>query len=128
MESILQSSLLSGAVAEEQRRMQAQPRRKSADSDCPLPKPAEPAPVSAAELRLRDQALRDREQALKEREERLESKTSYQNSSLTPRPQLQIFIINMISFIAHYRHNFNLFMHFNVTFLIQNCALFSHNS
>ncbi|XP_028253221.1 serine/threonine-protein kinase Nek2 [Parambassis ranga] len=74
VESILQSSLLSGAVAEEQRRMQAQPRRKSANSGCPLPKPAEPAPVSAAELRLRDQALRDREQALKEREERLEKR------------------------------------------------------
>lgn len=74
MEAIIQSSLLADAVAEEQRRAQARLRRKSADSDCPLHKPAEPTPPSAAELRLREQALRDREKALKEREERLERK------------------------------------------------------
>lgn len=76
VESILQSSLLSEAVAEEQRKAEARPRRRSADSDVPIHKPAEPAPASAAELRLKEQALRDREQALKEREERLESKNS----------------------------------------------------
>lgn len=74
MESILQSSLLADAVAEEQRRAQVRLRRKSADTDLPLHKPAEPTPSSAAELRLREQALRDREKALKEREERLERK------------------------------------------------------
>lgn len=75
MESILQSSLLADAVAEEQRRAQVRLRRRSADSDCPPHKPAEPSPAPAAELRLREQALRDREKALKEREERLERKT-----------------------------------------------------
>ncbi|TMS12294.1 Serine/threonine-protein kinase Nek2 [Larimichthys crocea] len=74
VEAIIQSSLLADAVAEEQRRAQARLRRKSADSDCPLHKPAEPTPPSAAELRLREQALRDREKALKEREERLEQR------------------------------------------------------
>ena len=74
MESILQSSLLSDVVSEEQRKAQLRPRRKSADSDCPPNKPSEVVHASAAELRLREQALRDREQALKEREERLESK------------------------------------------------------
>uniref|UniRef100_A0A672H7P8 Serine/threonine-protein kinase Nek2 n=1 Tax=Salarias fasciatus TaxID=181472 RepID=A0A672H7P8_SALFA len=63
VESILQSSLLSEAVAEEQRKTQTRPRRRSSDSGCPL-----------HELRLREQALRDREQALKEREERLEKR------------------------------------------------------
>lgn len=72
VESILQSSLLADAVAEEQRRAQMRLRRRSADSDCPLHKPAEPTPTSAAELR--EQALRDREKVLKEREERLERK------------------------------------------------------
>lgn len=75
MESILQSSLLADAVAEEQRKAQVRLRRKSAETDCPLHKPAEPTSASAAELRLREQALRDREKALKEREERLERKT-----------------------------------------------------
>lgn len=75
MESILQSSLLADAVAEEQRRAQVRLRRRSEDSDCPLNKPAELKPASVAELRLREQALRDREKALKEREERLERKT-----------------------------------------------------
>ncbi|TDH00551.1 hypothetical protein EPR50_G00189480 [Perca flavescens] len=74
VESILQSSLLADAVAEEQRRAQVRLRRRSDDSDCPLNKPAEPKPASAAELRLREQALRDREKALKEREERLEQR------------------------------------------------------
>ncbi|XP_042359599.1 serine/threonine-protein kinase Nek2 [Plectropomus leopardus] len=74
VESILQSSLLVDAVAEEQRRAQVRPRRKSAESDCPVHKPSEPTPASAAELRLREQALRDREKALKEREERLEQR------------------------------------------------------
>ncbi|XP_022623304.1 serine/threonine-protein kinase Nek2 [Seriola dumerili] len=74
VESILQSSLLADAVAEEQRRAEVRLQRKSADSDCPLHKPAEAAPTSAAELRLREQALRDREKALKEREERLEQR------------------------------------------------------
>ncbi|XP_029318467.1 LOW QUALITY PROTEIN: serine/threonine-protein kinase Nek2 [Cottoperca gobio] len=74
VESILQSSLLADAVAEEQRRAQVRLRRRSADSDCPSNKPAEPTPASAAELRLREQALRDREKALKEREERLEQR------------------------------------------------------
>ncbi|KAM9339017.1 serine/threonine-protein kinase Nek2 [Symphorus nematophorus] len=74
VESILQSSLLADAVAEEQRKAQARLRRKSTDSDCPLQKPAEPTPASATELRLREQALREREKALKEREERLEQR------------------------------------------------------
>ncbi|XP_040920418.1 serine/threonine-protein kinase Nek2 [Toxotes jaculatrix] len=74
VESILQSSLLADVVAEEQRRAEVRLRRRSADSDCPLHKPAEPAPTSAAELKLREQALRDREKALKEREERLEQR------------------------------------------------------
>lgn len=75
VESILQSSLLSEALAEEQRKAQSRLQRRSADSDVPLHKPAETAPASATEIRLKEQALRDREQALKEREERLESKT-----------------------------------------------------
>ncbi|CAK6962698.1 serine/threonine-protein kinase Nek2 [Scomber scombrus] len=74
VESILQSSLLADAVAEEQRRAQTRLRRQSAGSDCPPHKPAEPMATSAAELRLREQALRDREKALREREERLEQR------------------------------------------------------
>ncbi|XP_034384019.1 serine/threonine-protein kinase Nek2 isoform X2 [Cyclopterus lumpus] len=85
VESILQSSLLAYAVAEEQRRAQVRLRRRSADSDCPLNRPAPPiaacAPpittpmhTSDADLKLREQALRDREKALKEREERLEKR------------------------------------------------------
>ncbi|KAM8726139.1 serine/threonine-protein kinase Nek2 [Acanthopagrus schlegelii] len=75
VESILQSSLLADAVAEEQRKAQVRLRRKSAETDRPLNKPAEPTSASAAaELRLREQALRDREKALKEREERLEQR------------------------------------------------------
>lgn len=75
VESILQSSLLSEAAAEEQRKAQSRLQRRSADSDVPLHKPAETAHASATEIRLKEQALRDREQALKEREEQLESKT-----------------------------------------------------
>ncbi|KAG7509048.1 serine serine/threonine-protein kinase Nek2 [Solea senegalensis] len=75
VESILQSSLLADVVAEEQRKVEVRPWRKSADSDCPLHKPAEPPAVpTAAELRLREEALRDREKALKGREERLEKR------------------------------------------------------
>ena len=74
VESILQSSLLADAVAEEQRRTEARVPRRSAEPERPLPKPVEPAPPSAAELQLREQALRDRETALKEREERMERK------------------------------------------------------
>ncbi|XP_070705540.1 serine/threonine-protein kinase Nek2 [Pempheris klunzingeri] len=74
VESILQSRLLADAVAEEQRRAQVRPRRRSAESDCPLQKPTEQTPTAAAELRLREQALRDREKTLKEREERLEQR------------------------------------------------------
>lgn len=74
VESILQSSLLSDAVTEEQRKAQVRPRRKSADPDGPPNKPPGAAPGPPAELRLREQALRDREQALKEREERLEKR------------------------------------------------------
>nr|XP_046230109.1 serine/threonine-protein kinase Nek2 isoform X2 [Scatophagus argus] len=73
VESILQSSLLAEAVAEEQRKAEVRQRR-SADSDCPPQKPAEVTPASAAELKFREQALRDREKALKEREERLEQR------------------------------------------------------
>ncbi|KAM4712762.1 serine/threonine-protein kinase Nek2 [Anableps anableps] len=74
VESILQSSLLSDSVAEEQRKVQARAQRRSAESDCAAQKPAEVVTVSVAELKLREQALRDREQALKEREERLEKR------------------------------------------------------
>ena len=63
---------MADAVAEEQRRAQTRLRRQSAGSDCHTHKPAEPIATSAAELRLREQALRDREKALREREERLE--------------------------------------------------------
>lgn len=69
VESILQSRLLADAVAEEQRAL----RRRSAES-APPQKPVEPTRGTAAELRLREQALQQREKALKEREERLERK------------------------------------------------------
>ncbi|XP_014900915.1 serine/threonine-protein kinase Nek2 [Poecilia latipinna] len=74
VESILQSSLLSDSVAEEQRKVQVRAHRKSAGSDCAAQKPTEAIAVSVAELKLREQALRDREQALKDREERLEKR------------------------------------------------------
>eukprot|EP00066_Takifugu_rubripes_P006828 XP_003971899.1 PREDICTED: serine/threonine-protein kinase Nek2 [Takifugu rubripes] len=72
VESILQSRLLADAVAEEQK-AQVRLRRKSAES-APPQKPAEPTCVTAAELRLREQALQQREKALKEREQRLEQR------------------------------------------------------
>ncbi|XP_067098190.1 serine/threonine-protein kinase Nek2 [Osmerus mordax] len=71
VESILQSSLLAGMVAEEQRKVQGRQRR-SADPE--VPKAAEPAPTLAAELRLKEKVLQDREKALKDREERLEQR------------------------------------------------------
>ncbi|XP_074541234.1 serine/threonine-protein kinase Nek2 [Halichoeres trimaculatus] len=74
VESILQSSLLAEAVSGELRKAQVRLRRRSADPDCTPQKPTEPIPATAAELRLREQALRDREKALKEREERLEKR------------------------------------------------------
>uniref|UniRef100_A0A3P8X0J2 Serine/threonine-protein kinase Nek2 n=1 Tax=Cynoglossus semilaevis TaxID=244447 RepID=A0A3P8X0J2_CYNSE len=85
VESILQSSLLASAVAEEQSRTEVRLRKRSVDSDCPLQKPAEPAqaPTSAAELKMKEQALRDREKSLKEREERLEQREQ-ELCALTP--------------------------------------------
>ncbi|KAM6914952.1 serine/threonine-protein kinase Nek2 [Xenentodon cancila] len=74
VESILQSGLLSDMVAEEKRKAQPRHQKKCTDPECPPNKPVEVVPTSAAELRLREQALRDREQALKEREERLEKR------------------------------------------------------
>ncbi|XP_024146817.1 serine/threonine-protein kinase Nek2 [Oryzias melastigma] len=74
VESILQCSLLSVMVADELKKLQVRPRRKSVESNSPPQKPSETPCVSAAELRQREQALRDREQALKEREERLEKR------------------------------------------------------
>ena len=74
MESILQSSLLADAVAQEQRRAQVRHQRRSVDSECPPQKPAEPTSPAAVEHRVWEQALREREKALKEREERLERK------------------------------------------------------
>ncbi|XP_039982154.1 serine/threonine-protein kinase Nek2 isoform X2 [Xiphias gladius] len=74
VESILQTSLLADAVAEEQRRAEVRLRRRSADPDCLLHKPAEPAPAPATDLKLREQALRDREKALREHEQRLEQR------------------------------------------------------
>ncbi|XP_028295634.1 serine/threonine-protein kinase Nek2 [Gouania willdenowi] len=70
VECILQSSLLSSAVAEDQKKMQSRPQRKPVDAGCPPAKPAESSPAFALESRLRE--LQHREQALKEREERLE--------------------------------------------------------
>lgn len=86
MESILQSSLLAEAVAEELRRAQARLQRRAADSDGPPNKAADPTPAPAAELRLREQALRDREKALKEREERLERKIIFYSSLIHASP------------------------------------------
>ncbi|CAG01532.1 unnamed protein product, partial [Tetraodon nigroviridis] len=68
VESILQSRLLADAVAEE-KKAQVRLGRKSAESA-----PAEPTSVTAAELRLREQAVQEREKALKEREERLQQR------------------------------------------------------
>lgn len=92
VESILQSGLLSEAVAEEQRKVQEKNRRRSAETECPQNQrhnpghgpnnitppsnssPTNTSPQAEAELRLREQAIRDRERALKEREERLEKR------------------------------------------------------
>ncbi|KAK1796205.1 hypothetical protein P4O66_009271 [Electrophorus voltai] len=71
VESILQSTLISRHVAQEQKAVQARQRRRSDDSE--NPRQAE-AVLMAAELQLKEQALREREHALKEREERLEQK------------------------------------------------------
>lgn len=71
MESILQNSLISGYVAQEQKRLQEKQRRRSVDVE----QPKHPEPSLLAELRLKEQILREREQALKEREQRLERKS-----------------------------------------------------
>ena len=47
-------------------------RRSDEGAARPVQKPMEAAPVSTAELRMKEKLLRDREMALKEREERLE--------------------------------------------------------
>ncbi len=72
MESILQNSLISGYVAQEQKRLQEKQRRRSVDVE----QPKHPEPSLGAELRLKEQILREREQALKEREQRLERKST----------------------------------------------------
>lgn len=64
MESILQSSLISTCVAQEQKKAQARQQRGSCDLEQP----------KLLELKLKEQALRQRKQDLKEREERLERK------------------------------------------------------
>ncbi|KAI5610967.1 serine/threonine-protein kinase Nek2 [Silurus asotus] len=64
VESILQSSLISTYVAQEQKKAQARQQRGSCDLEQP----------KVTELKLKEQALRQREQDLKEREERLEQK------------------------------------------------------
>ncbi|KAJ0061146.1 hypothetical protein NL108_008828, partial [Boleophthalmus pectinirostris] len=80
VESILQCSLLSEAVTEEQRRAQEKrtekAQKRSADSACPQQTPFTPSQPTArdAQLQLREQAVRERERALKEREERLEKR------------------------------------------------------
>ncbi|XP_072310800.1 serine/threonine-protein kinase Nek2 [Eucyclogobius newberryi] len=70
VESILQSSLLSEAVSEEQRRVQEMVQKKSADLDCRRQSPT----ASEATLQLREQAVKEREKALKEREKLLEKR------------------------------------------------------
>ncbi|XP_076873773.1 serine/threonine-protein kinase Nek2 [Brachyhypopomus gauderio] len=70
VESILQCSLISHHVAQEQKEIQGRQRRRSADSE----KDRQEGAPMAAELRMKEQALRERERALKEREERLEQK------------------------------------------------------
>lgn len=72
MESILQNSLISGYVAQEQKRLQEKQRRRSVDEE----QPKHPEPSLVAELRLKEQILCEREQALKEREQRLERKST----------------------------------------------------
>ncbi|XP_016102434.1 serine/threonine-protein kinase Nek2-like isoform X2 [Sinocyclocheilus grahami] len=66
VESILQNSLISGYVAQEQKRLQEKQRRRSVDVE------QHPEPSLLAELRLKEQILRKHEQALKEQEQRLE--------------------------------------------------------
>uniref|UniRef100_A0A671QKG3 non-specific serine/threonine protein kinase n=1 Tax=Sinocyclocheilus anshuiensis TaxID=1608454 RepID=A0A671QKG3_9TELE len=70
VESILQNSLISGYVAQEQKRLQEKQRRRSVDVE----QPKHPEPSLLAELRLKEQILREHEQALKEREQRLEQR------------------------------------------------------
>uniref|UniRef100_A0A8C2FYE1 Serine/threonine-protein kinase Nek2 n=1 Tax=Cyprinus carpio TaxID=7962 RepID=A0A8C2FYE1_CYPCA len=70
VESILQNSLISGCVAQEQKRLQEKQRRRSEDAE----QPKHPEPSLLAELRLKEQILREREQTLKEREQRLEQR------------------------------------------------------
>lgn len=72
VESILQNSLISGYVAQEQKRLQEKQRRRSVDVE----QPKHPEPSLLAELRLKEQILREREQTLKEREQRLERKST----------------------------------------------------
>lgn len=67
VESILQSSLISTHVAQEQKKAQARQQRGSCDLEQP----------KLVELKLKEQALRQREQDLKDREERLERKDKY---------------------------------------------------
>ncbi|KAM9435224.1 serine/threonine-protein kinase Nek2-like [Clarias gariepinus] len=64
VESILQSSLISAYVAQEQKKARARQQRGSCDLEQP----------KLEELKLKEQALRQREQDLKAREERLEQK------------------------------------------------------
>lgn len=64
VDSILQSSLISTYVAQEQKKAQGRQQRGSCDLEQP----------KLVELKLKEQALRQREQDLKEREERLERK------------------------------------------------------
>ncbi|XP_076127948.1 serine/threonine-protein kinase Nek2 [Alosa pseudoharengus] len=92
VESILQSSLISEMVAEEQRRAQARNRRRSAVGQGNPERPKTPAAheqrgsagtgvaagaaiaAASSELRLRVEVLREREVAIKQREERLEKR------------------------------------------------------
>ncbi|XP_055088175.1 serine/threonine-protein kinase Nek2 isoform X2 [Periophthalmus magnuspinnatus] len=75
VESILQCSLLSEVVAEQQRKAQEKAQRRSGDCPQQTPTPSTPTPPTASEtqLKLREQAVKERERALKEREERLET-------------------------------------------------------
>ncbi|KAL2082527.1 hypothetical protein ACEWY4_022345 [Coilia grayii] len=83
VESLLQSSLISELVAEEQRKVQARNRRRSTagqvcDPEGPktsaAPEPGVMGVGAASELRLKEQVLRERETAIKQREERLEKR------------------------------------------------------
>ncbi|KTG04825.1 hypothetical protein cypCar_00026157 [Cyprinus carpio] len=80
VESILQNSLISGCVAQEQKRLQEKQRRRSEDAE----QPKHPEPSLLAELRLKEQILREREQTLKEREQRLEPIVSLQKTVINP--------------------------------------------